>query len=487
LLDRFVTGPVRAAEKALADALDLRRRWILLELGAAIVRGILTDGVLNKGFNAIDQYDFKEWLQRHGVSEPVLSSAPVRSVYDLVFGFAGGDTKAPNVAAGTGLRNLVRTFFRYKGAITWKMQAGMGEAFFAPLYEVLRRRGVVFHFFHRVERLRLSDDRQKVDVIDIAVQATVKEDVVREHGGYQPLRTVKGLPCWPSAPLYEQLAEGDQLRDGNINLESAWTPWRDPGRRTLRRGEDFDDVVLGISLGALPHLCQELIGARQDWRDMVEHVKTAQTQAFQIWLNRDVDALGWGGPERNQGCTYLEPLDNWADMTQVLAWEDWPEEHQVRTIVYFCGPMTDAERIPPPFTDPDFPATQEERVRQQAVEFLQTSIGPLWPHATTPQNPDGLNWNLLVDPTGARGADRFTYHFWRANVDPSERYVLCLKGTTKYRLPAGGSGFANLYLAGDWVLTNVNSGCVEAAVMAGMQASRAICGHPQQVVGENDL
>jgi uncharacterized protein with NAD-binding domain and iron-sulfur cluster len=149
--------------------------------------------------------------------------------------------------------------------------------------------------------------------------------------------------------------------------------------------------------------------------------------------------------------------------------------------------MPDAGSIPPPFTDPGFPAAQEERVKEQAVQFLQTSIRPLWPGATSPENPEGLDWNLLVAPPGVSGAGRFDHQFWRANVDPSERYVLCLKGSTQYRLPADRSGFENLYLAGDWVLTNVNSGCVEAAVMAGMQASRAICGYPKAIVGENDL
>jgi uncharacterized protein with NAD-binding domain and iron-sulfur cluster len=486
MLEGFLTGPLDAARKGPASH-TRRRTWMVLELGATIVCGMLRDGVLYKGFNAIDQHDFKEWLQLHGLREPTLSSAPVRSVYDLVFGFAGGDSRSPNVAAGTGLRNLFRTFCFFKGAITWKMQAGMGEAFFTPLYEVLRRRGVAFRFFHRVEQLRLSADRKSIDAIDVAVQATVKDEVVREHGGYQPLVNVKGLACWPNAPRYEQLVEGDELLRQNINLESAWTSWRDPCKRTLKRGEHFDDVVLGISLGALPHLCQELIAENPKWRDMVEHVKTAPTQAFQLWLNRDVEQLGWRGPERNQGCTYLEPLDNWADMTQVLDWEDWPDEAQVRTIVYFCGPMPDPAQIPPPFTDPGFPAAQEDRVRQQAVEFLQTSVGPLWKGGTSPENPQGLDWNLLVAPAGVSGADRFDHQFWRANIDPSERYVLCLKGTIQYRLPAHPCGFDNLYLAGDWVLTNVNSGCVEAAVMAGMQASRALCGYPKVIVGEKDL
>ena len=59
--------------------------------------------------------------------------------------------------------------------------------------------------------------------------------------------------------------------------------------------------------------------------------------------------------------------------------------------------------------------------------------------------------------------------------------------STKYRLQTDQSGFSNLFLTGDWIKTGLNAGCVEAAVMAGMQTSRAISGHPQVIDGENDF
>jgi uncharacterized protein with NAD-binding domain and iron-sulfur cluster len=74
----------------------------------------------------------------------------------------------------------------------------------------------------------------------------------------------------------------------------------------------------------------------------------------------------------------------------------------------------------------------------------------------------------------------------RANVQPSDRYVQALAGTTKYRLEAGRSQhFANLYLAGDWTYNGLNVGCVEAAVMSGMLAANDILGRPHDdgVVG----
>jgi uncharacterized protein with NAD-binding domain and iron-sulfur cluster len=59
--------------------------------------------------------------------------------------------------------------------------------------------------------------------------------------------------------------------------------------------------------------------------------------------------------------------------------------------------------------------------------------------------------------------------------------------STKYRLRTNGTGFDNFYVTGDWIRTGINAGCVEAAVMAGMQTSRAISGHPAVIAGDQDL
>ena len=64
----------------------------------------------------------------------------------------------------------------------------------------------------------------------------------------------------------------------------------------------------------------------------------------------------------------------------------------------------------------------------------------------------------------ATGEARFDQQFWRANISPSERYVLSLPNTLQYRLESGKSGYGNLFLAGDWTKTpDVNVGAVEVA------------------------
>ena len=85
----------------------------------------------------------------------------------------------------------------------------------------------------------------------------------------------------------------------------------------------------------------------------------------------------------------------------------------------------------------------------------------------------------------ARDAARFDSQFWRANVDPSDRYVLSLPGTGRHRIKPGETGFDNLVIAGDWTDCGLNAGCVEAAVMSGRLAAHALTGAPrlEDIVG----
>src|SRR5262249_29073535 len=155
--------------------------WILLDFFSAVISGVLADGVLFQGFSVLDDYDFREWLARHGASELTLNSATLRAYYDYFFAYENGDPARPTLAAGVALYHLLRLTFTYKTSIFWEMQAGMGDAVVAPLYEVLERRGVKFAFFHRIESLGLSDDGSQVATIQVARQATLK------HGPYRPL------------------------------------------------------------------------------------------------------------------------------------------------------------------------------------------------------------------------------------------------------------------------------------------------------------
>ena len=66
--------------------------------------------------------------------------------------------------------------------------------------------------------------------------------------------------------------------------------------------------------------------------------------------------------------------------------------------------------------------------------------------------------------------------FQRANIDPSERYVMSVAHSSAARLKANATGFDNLLITGDWIDNGFNAGCVEASAMAGIEAGNALLG-----------
>jgi uncharacterized protein with NAD-binding domain and iron-sulfur cluster len=495
---------VRAAlqERYRADAEDsnaaddLRHLYICIDLALASLIGMLEDGVFVHGFDVINDIDLRDWFIKHGANEKIsVDSAPIRGLYDLVFAYEDGDYDRPNIEAGTMLRGIFRMTCAYQGGIMWKMQAGMGDTVFTPFYEVLKKRGVKFKFFHKVEEIVPEPGTNLAGQIRITRQVDLAKAV--PGGDYDPLVPVKGLACWPSTPKYELLdkAQAALLQQGKVNLESNWSNWPELYQQTfgrplptvtLQRGVDFDEIVFGIAQDSLQLICPQMVAGSLTMQSACANVKTAATQAYQVWLNKDMHQLGWtyyGRDDESPVLTaFTEPFDTWGPMDQTLPREDWPKPYQPKNVSYFCSVLP--VKAYPPFSDHAYPARMAAEVKLGAIDQLQHQIYNLWPAVATPQ---GFDWSTLVDMNGGVGEKRFDSQYWRANVDPSERYVLSVVNSTKHRLLTDNTGFANFYVTGDWIRTGINAGCVEAAVMAGMQTSRAISGYPKVIVGEKDM
>lgn len=479
-----IRSNARQQLESLADTDDeIRRLWEVIDLVLAIMMGMIRFGLLYdpRGFDAINEYECREWLRLNGASERSLNSALVRGLYDLAFAYEDGDFQRPRLAAGQALRGSFRMFFTYRGALFWKMKAGMGDVVFAPFYEVLKRRGVSFQFFHRLENVKLVDpntlapgERPYVEALEFDVQAKSKDG-----GEYQPLYNVRGLPCWPARPDYAQLADGERFAREQWDFESFWDR-RKVGTKTLHVVQDFDFVVLGVSIGAIPYVCRDILARDPRWRAMVDHVKTASTQACQLWLGEDMRSLGWTGPSVSLS-GFVQPFDTWADMPQLIPEESWTDKP--RAIAYFCCVLPDPP-TPPDRTDASYPARRREEVRQNAIHFLNHHIAHLWPHAV--QSSGEFRWELLLDPAAhhptRNGAEadvsRFHSQLWVANVNPSDRYVLALPGSMQHRISPLDNTYDNLTIAGDWTDCGFNEGCVEAAVMSGRLAAHAISHSP---------
>ena len=316
------------------------------------------------------------------------------------------------------------------------------------------RRSVRFEFFHDVRALRLSADQRTVDRVEVDAQVRLRV------GSYQPLVRVGDLPCWPNEPLWEQLDtdwSGDpedlERSDSGAVAES----------KVLRAGVDYDRLVLGIPVGALPALCGELVEARSEWRDLLTHLATVRTQALQLWFQQPQHEIS--ATPSGMAASYVQPYSSWSDFTQVLAHERWPSPAP-QYLAYSCGVLADD-------ADPD-------SVRQTAIDWLDQHSAPLWPALVSEA---GFHWDGLVDPEGRTGSERIDAQYVRANVDGSARYVQSLPGTTRYRLRPDGSGFDNLVLTGDWTRNGIDLGCVEATVVSGLLAAQAVTGVTRAIAG----
>jgi hypothetical protein len=219
-------------------------------------------------------------------------------------------------------------------------------------------------------------------------------------------------------------------------------------------------------VGALEPITEELIDAPGGrFGAMVHDSHTVATQAFQLWTVSDSQTLDGPNRPENISATFEEELDTYCDMSHILRAESWPHGGP-GGLAYVCGVLPDA--VCPPGTSR---ADADLIVAANAEAYVQKHAATLWPGRAG-------SW-----PNGPLG-DEVVEAYCRGNVDPSERYVITPAGSVQYRLRPGESGFANVFLAGDWTLNGIDGGCVEAAVLSGMQAAAAITGASGRVAGE---
>jgi uncharacterized protein with NAD-binding domain and iron-sulfur cluster len=477
LIDDFV--PLSAAHERLAT--HPFGQWMgLLNFAYAIARGYHDDFVQQgKTFSALDDEDHADWLRRHGAWDSTLELDITLSPIRILYQYRHGDASQAghrSMGAGAYLHWQLRTL-AYVESPFWFFVQGTGDTVITPLYTVLAQRGVQFAFFHKVESLQLSADGRRVAQVRLRQQATT-----RSGQPYQPL--AQGL--WPAGPRCAELNEGDEIALlPPDELESYWSGYRADQTLTLSDGQDFDELVLAISLGALPLICDELIQQDPGWRDMVAQVKTVETQSLQLWFDQRSDALGIHTHANREippgdtglGAGLATPYDGFSDFSSLIAFEHWPPAARPKALWYFSDVIATDHDVAP-VADAAYPQRRRQDAFAHAKQFLARDIGRL-----LSQFSGGFDYQRLVPPPDspppASDDERLAQQWVRANFQPSDRYVQALAGTTKFRLDAGRSPrFANLSLAGDWTYNGLNVGCVEAAVMSGLLAANDLLGRP---------
>ena len=419
-------------------------------VGAFVIKGMLVDRLITRGFDYINSEDATAWLRRHGAPNFVVKSPFVELGYHYAFSYIDGDPNRPDMAAGAALRGYMRMFFGQVGNFFYHFEGGMGDVIVKPFYDVLKAKGVKFEFFSQITRLDLDSTNTQISRVQIRRQAKVKAG----RDAYDPLiSTPQGLRTWPISPLMDQLelAPGQTRFPDDFEDPFDLDP-NDPFEE-LVAGEDFDLAILAIPGTALTDICQHLIDADPAWRKCLEAMSSCPTVSAQLWTEQTPDELGWGKmPHISTG--HVLPLSTWSDMSHLIPLEEAHAPVPFKGHHLLCGPY--------PITD--------ETPRETSLKWLKQHFRDVLP-----------DWRYKAEQLSERTL------YARLNHKPSERYIFAGSGDIEDRLRTDESGLSNLYLCGDWVRNGTDLGWVEGAVTTARQCARAITGVSIRVYGETDF
>ncbi|GEM_PF-505770 len=349
---------------------QIRMKTELIDIVLTIAVGLFQDRVLfdDKGLDSINQFDYRDWLLRHGATKTSVESRFLSGIYDFTFAYRDGDKNKPQLAAGVAVRTALRMFFTYRGSMFWRIRSGMGDAVFAPLYKVLLLSGrkpnvnssnqqkvtgseshdvpaVRFHFLHEVKEVCLDvTSNGKKYVKSLYFETSGDPGSLDELSA----KALDDTGCWPDSPNH---CFGNALKSQKSG-------------RTLTLGNDFDRVIFATGIDDFKSIfdhamwkpgqsASEIPPSKLPpvWTKMCYEVKTVATKSAQVWLEQDVESLGW---YRGPGLftALYHSFDTWGDMTHVLAAERaWRAGNKASessldrasSLAYFCEALPQAQ------------------------------------------------------------------------------------------------------------------------------------------------
>jgi uncharacterized protein with NAD-binding domain and iron-sulfur cluster len=433
----FLSRPRLTLSQVLRLATSARRIVELIDLASAILDGtreLMNDCTCRQHgrrcdcLDKLNSQDLREWLKKHGWHDE--NDAIVRGFYAGLFALEG------ELAAGVGLRAMLRVLFDYEGALVYRMQSGMGEVVVAPIYQALRKRNVRFHFLERLTKLEVADRR---------VTRLHFERLGQLGTDYEPFKTLQTLhgvlEYFPTTP-----PKGARLptppRGEKHGMHRRW-PTKGTGEPVaIGRG---DWVILAIPPQVLKRVASAL-KAHAPWRAFLNGPTATASRpiaAAQIWQTKPPDCPA----HRIRGAVaagHQPPLEVWADTSHVLSYEGFP--HEAYELDYLCGPRPGSSAV-----------TQDAELLRVDAEVDSWLM---------------REGKYMLGRTFDRSLEAERYI--AASLEPSDQYVLSLPGTIAHRIRPDNTGFTNLRVAGDWVKNGLDCGCVESAVTGGRMAAESI-------------
>ncbi len=449
-------------------------RTQLLDVGTAIIKGLIFDLALGgKTISDLDQIEFRDWLCQNGADRSsAYESFLVKALYDSMLQFVQADPRRPSYAAGVAAQVALRLYGSYRGDFVYELAAGMGEVVIAPIYRVLRQRGVNFAFFHKLTGIGLNETKDGV------ARLTFDRQVHLNNGTYEPTvspsKASGYLEYWPNEPDWSQIDLSEQLKCRD--LESYWCQQK-VGECTLTQGEHFDVVVLAIPVSAFMQLndvdkgpCAELIAASASFRRMTETGSPVPSISVQAWMTEST--LDMGGIPGAQLAAGPRPLDIWSDRSVEMTYENWQAygSDAPRSLQLLCD-VLETDLFRKPAGTYGVVDLSQKLALDTAACWFENKAAILWSNAVSNGS---FDWGLLFDPNESDGKDRLGFQVVKANVSPTDCCAGSPPGSTRWRLAADASGFDHLFLAGSWIDSGFNTECIETAAMSGRQAARAI-------------
>ena len=354
--------------------------WCQVELYSTVLRGVIADKIFVKGLGSVDGEDYLHWLRRHGMDEVAVSSSVTQMPAQICFQVIDGDTSLPpSMATSSFLWFVLRQLVSCGQGSYW-FTRGTGDTVIAPFF---RWRATAACASSSSARSRTSSSTP--------TPAASSGSRCRSR---PPRSTGRPTSRWPSSPTRPsagpptrstgELEQGDELAALDIDLESWWTPWEGVGHETLVADRDFDCVISALPLPSVEHLAPTLVESAA-WKPAVAAMPGIATMAAQLWTNVDSYQLGLPhleGTDRTCGTAAVQPL-GLADMTDVLATENWPADDTPKGLYYVCGPI--AHRGPWPAPDEhETPDLLADEAKATFTQWLRTAASVFPASATDP-------------------------------------------------------------------------------------------------------